>query len=262
MFKNEINYDSIDQINERTLLHYFFMFMTNINENYFITINKLMKLVVEKNKRDIFKRNCLFYLFIDFCGDQKKNKDPFEILEYCLKNKFFNISLNDKDILGNNLIIYATRCGFIKSVEILLFYGAVLDDSKDNEGNNIYSIALMTNENLFFYLYNIRKANLDINQKINVFNSNLDSFLENQKESSNKKINNINNSEQNSQILNMYDFFHDPELILVEGYNIENNIVNEKNYKTNIKEIDIENKNFNNKDKNDMGFTLFDLLNQ
>ena len=157
IFKNEINYDLIDQINERTLLHYFFMFMTDINENYSTSINNLMKLVVEKNKNDIFERNCLFYLFIDFCGDPKKNKDPFEILEYCLKNKFFKISLNDKDVLGNNLLIYATRCGFIKSVEILLFYGSVLDDSKDNEGNNIYSIALMTNENLFFYLYNIKK---------------------------------------------------------------------------------------------------------
>ena len=58
----------------------------------------------------------------------------------------------------------------------------------------------------------------------------------------------------------MYDFFHDPELILVEGYNMENNIMNEKYYELNIKEK--ENKNFNNKDKNDMGFTLFDLLNQ
>ena len=123
------------------------MFMKDINENYSTSINKLVNLVVEKNKKDIFKRNCLFYLHIDFCGDTKKNKDPFEILEYCLKNKFFNISLNDIDVFGNNLLIYATRCGFIESVEILVFYGAVLDDSKDNEGNNIYSIALMTNEN-------------------------------------------------------------------------------------------------------------------
>ena len=79
IFKNEINYDLIDQINERTLLHYFFMFMTDINENYSTSINKLVNLVVEKNKKDIFKRNCLFYLHIDFCGDTKKNKDPFEI---------------------------------------------------------------------------------------------------------------------------------------------------------------------------------------
>ena len=261
VFQNEINYDLIDSINERTLLHYFFMFITDINENYLTTINKLMKLVVEKNKKDIYKRNCLFYLFIDFCGDPKKNKDPFELLDYCLKNKLFEIYLNDKDILGNDLLIYATRCGFIKSVEILIFYGAILNDSKDNEGNNIYSIALMSNENLFFYLYNLKKINFDINQKINVFSTNFDSFLESKKESQKQNNkNNINNSEQNTQVLNMYDFFHDPELILFEGYEVENNIMNNKYNKLNLKEI--ENKSCNNKEKNDMGFTIFDFLNQ
>ena len=96
-FGNVINYKEIDSINKRNVLHYFFMYYSNDFDSYQQTLNYIMNLVADSNKSDIYNRNCLFYLFIDFCGDSKKIEDPYMILEYCLKNDLFHISIDEKD---------------------------------------------------------------------------------------------------------------------------------------------------------------------
>ena len=262
-FENRINFDLLDKINDRTLLHYFFMFLSNADNDYITNLNLIIDLVNEKNKKDVFNRNCLFYLFIDFSGDPKKIKDPFEILHYCFINNLFQFSINEKDILGNNLLIYATRCGFVESIKILLNNGANLDDSIDNEGNNIYSMALMANESLFFYLYENRKVYIDLNQIINVYETNYESYKIQIKNEFLKYEDNTVDSNENTQIINMYDFFHDPELTLMEGYNY----IEEKNkVKKILTDINnskkIENDYRNIEEKNDDEFTVFDLLSE
>ena len=262
-FKNEFNFNSIDTINGRTLLHYFFMSLSDFNKDYVASLNLLMDIITEKNKKDIFNRNCLFYLFIDFCGDSKKNNDPFEILDYCLKQKLVKISINKKDIFGKNLLFYATESGFIESVKILISNGANLDKQMDDYGNNIYTNAIISNEKLFFYLYKLKKINLDLYKNMNIFQSNYDTFIENKKKTKNNVNNNINNNNklQNQyEILNMYDFFHEPKLILTYGYKQDNNEIEEYN---NINKINIiESTNDNIEEKKDIEFTAFDLLNE
>ena len=244
-FKNDINFDTIDNINDRTLLHYYFMFNYDNNDNYIDYIDNLIKIINlanGKNKKDIFNRNCLFYLFIDFCGDPKKGKDPYKILEYCLKNKLFEISLNDKDIFGNNLLIYAIKCGFRKSTEILIQYESAFDDSINKEGNNIYSMALMSDEDLFFDLYNKKNINIDPLQKIYIFKSNFEYFIELQ--------NNINF--QDKRKIDMSDFLNMPELVLKEGKILENEIFE--------KGKNLISSNKNEKEKNNNEFNSFYLL--
>ena len=65
-FGNEINYKEIDSINKRNFLHYFFMCYSNDFDSYQKTLNFVMNLVADSNMNDIYNRNCLFYLFIDF----------------------------------------------------------------------------------------------------------------------------------------------------------------------------------------------------
>ena len=89
-FKDENVFDFKESNNNRTLLYYYFMFLSDINKDSISTLNSLLEIIQEKNMKDIYNRNCLFYLFIDFCGDPKKEKDPYEILDYCIKNKLFN----------------------------------------------------------------------------------------------------------------------------------------------------------------------------
>ena len=263
---NEINFDSIDNINERTLLHYYFMFISDINDKHIDDLNLLMNLVSERNKKDIFNRNCLFYLFIDFCGDPKKGEDPHEMLENCLKNKLFDISLNDKDIFDNNLLIYAIKCGFMKSVEILIKYGATLNDFDDKERNNIYLIALISNEELFFYLYDKKKIDISLEQKINIYESNFEYFLENpnNKNNSNNNININIISNQSSVKLSMDDFLNNPELIIKEGYNSDDIIMVDENELTNNTLMKKESKHEKKKEKIKKTeyeeFTVFDLL--
>jgi len=256
ILKNEFNFDSIDSINGRSLLHYFFMSLSDINKDYINTINILMNIITEKNKKDIFNRNCLFYLFIDFCGDPKKNKDRFEILDYCLKQKLFNISINEKDIFGKNLLFYATECGFINSVKILISNGATFDEYLEDNENNIYINALISNEKLFFYFYDIKKVNLDLYKKINIFQSNYYSFIENKDDIKYEK-NNKFESYNSNQILNMYDFFHEPELIIQEGYYPDNK---EIEYPNKINKEDIKNEYI--EENQESEFTAFNLLNE
>ena len=58
-------------------------------------------------------------------------------------------------------------------------------------------------------------------KKINIFQSNYYSFIENKDDIKYEK-NNKFESYNSNQILNMYDFFHEPELIIQEGYYPDN----------------------------------------
>ena len=255
-FESEINFDSIDNINNRTILHYFFMFFLDSFENFTNILRVLMNLTTEYDKKDIFNRNCLFYLFIDYSGDPKNIKDPFMILEYCLSNELFKIVIDEKDIFGNNLLFYSVKGGFIESVKTLIKYGASINDSINNEGNNIYTTSLMVNEEMFFYLYNIRKINNILDQNIFITISNFDYFIETKNNENENLKNNININEK--QLISMYDFFHNPELILTEGYDIEKTKIEEK--KNIINKIENENEKTN--EKYDNQFTIINLLNE
>ena len=261
IFKNEIDFNIIDNVNNRTLLHYFFMFYIDTFENYINILNILMNTIIDYDKKDVFGRNCLFYLFIDFCGDPKKIEDPYMILDYCLKEKIFQISINENDIFRNNLLFYSIKGGFMESVKTLIKYGATIDDSINIEGNNIYTTALMANEELFFYLYNNKKIDNILEQKIFITIPNFNFFM-NVKENENNQNNN-NDNNQALYLLNMNDFFHDPDLILTEGYNIEKNITENKVIeKKNDLIIKNELENEKNNYKNDNQFTIMNLLNE
>ena len=268
-FKEENVFDIKEPNNNRTLLHYYFMFISNIYKDLISTLNLLLKIITEKNKKDIYNRNCLFYLFIDFYGDPKKENDPYEILDYCLKNKLFKFDINEKDIFDKNLIFYAVQSGFILSVKILISNGAILDDYFDTNDNNIYSNALISNGELFFILCMIKKiTNFDLYQRINIFQSNYDCFIENakefKKEQKNCQENNIIKLNNEHNELNMYDFFHNPELILEKVYNDDedededNRISKIYNYRMKVNSMKDRFKNI--KIKFDTEFTVFDLL--
>ena len=256
IFGNEINYKFIDNVNERTFLHYFFMYYSNNCDIYIKTLNFIMNFVSDQNKKDIFNRNCLFYLFIDFSGDSKKVEDPYKILEFCLKNKLFQISINEKDIFGNSLIHYSIKGSFMESMKVLLKYGALLDYSINYEGNNIFALSLIANEDIFLHLYNTTKISNISKQKIFVMKQNYDFFLNLIKEKIDDKYDNNDNLK-----LSMFDFFHNPELILDVSYNIEKKKVNEKEFKINDKELEkMENSTvLSNKEKH---FSLLNLLNE
>ena len=249
IFTNKINFDLIDKINNRTLLHYFFMFYPDYTffDVYTNLLNYLMKLKIDKNKKDIYNRNCLFYLLIDFCGDTKIIEDPYRILEYCLKNKLFEIDLNENDIFGNNLIFYSIKGGFKESLKILLKYGAELNDSINNDGNTIYSSSLIVNEELFLYLYDIKKDPNIFEHKVFYNFNNYEYYIN----SSKKKVINKNGKYKKNLTLSMFDFFNNPKLILKSNHKIKKkankkrikiNIINNKN---NIKINHINKKNNN-----------------
>ena len=119
----------------------------------------------------------------------------------------------------------------MKSVEILIKYGATLNDFDDKERNNIYLIALISNEELFFYLYDKKKIDISLEQKINIYESNFEYFLENPNNKNNSDNNiNINIiSNQSSVKLSMDDFLNNPELIIKEGYNSDDIIMVNEN---------------------------------
>ena len=254
-FMSEINFDFLDNINKRTLFHYFFMFYSDDSlDTYIKILDIIIDFNIDYNKKDIFGRNCLFYLFIDFFGDPKGSNDPFKILNYCLKKNIFKVSPNDKDILGNNLFYYSIQCGFLESVNLLLEYGAKLDDSPNKDGNNIYSLALMANDELFLYLNNIGKISNILDQKLFIMSSNYDCFMN---ENNNKDF-----SFKNEIKLNMYNFFHDPELILSQSNKIENQIIIEENNKIKDKSLIEKSEEETFKENYENQFSMLDLLNE
>ena len=249
-FGNVINYKEIDSINKRNVLHYFFMHYSNDFDSYQQTLNYIMNLVADSNKSDIYNRNCLFYLFIDFCGDSKKIEDPYMILEYCLKNDLFHISIDEKDIFGNSLLIYSIKGCFMESMKVLLKYGASLDNTINKEGNDIFATSIMANDFIFFYLYNIKRIPNILDNNIFLMSQNYDSFL-------NSKIENNNDENDTNIKLSMKDFFQEPLLILTKSSDIQKNNKNNKNKKKEHIEK-IENKIISSNDENH--FTLLNLL--
>ena len=250
-FGNEINYKEIDIINKRNILHYFFMCYSNDFDSYQKTLNFVMNLVADSNMNDIYNRNCLFYLFIDFCGDPKKKEDPYMILEYCLKNNIFHVSIDEKDIFGNSLLTYSIKGCFMESMKVLLKYGASLDNTLNKEGNDIFSTAIMANDDIFFHLYNIKRIPNILDNKIFLMSKNYDFFL-------NSKLENNNDGIGTNTKLSMKEFFQKPNLILNKSSGIE-----KKNKNKNKKKEAIE------KMKSDIipsydenHFTLLNLLNE
>ena len=83
------------------------MFNSENFEHFKNNLTYLLNIIPDKSQKDIFHRNCLFYLFISYYGSPKKIEDPFNKLEYSLKNNLFNIDINENDIFRNNLLFYA-----------------------------------------------------------------------------------------------------------------------------------------------------------
>ena len=154
-------------MNGRTLFHYINIFSPEDNKKLYIyktILFELIKLPIDLNKKDIFKRNGLFYLFIDF-NEKIRKQDPYLKLELCLKNCGVS-DINDVDIYGNSLIFYAVQIKAYKSIKILIEHKASLN-IKNKEGNTIYSIAsILGDYDLFILLYNANKDNSIFLQKV------------------------------------------------------------------------------------------------
>ena len=215
-FKSIFSINNCDTINRRTLLHYYFMFNSNSFNDFKNTLGILIKMVKDCNLKDIYNRNCIFYLFIDCYGDSKQIEDPYKQLELCLGINLFKIDINENDIFGNNLVFYVIKGGFIESLKFLIKYGAYLEKPAiNNTRNSIYSTSIMVNDKIFVYLYNLQKVSNIIEQKCYKIYENYEIF------ENSKKKNTINNNNNEFNIgLNMYDFFHNPELIIDNGYEI------------------------------------------
>ena len=260
--KTIIDLNCIDNVNNRTLLHYFFMFYSDTFENFIDIFNKIIKLKININKKDIYKRNCLFYLFIDYCGDPKKIEDPFQKLDYCLKNNLFEINLDEKDIFENTLLFYSIKGGFTKSIEILIKYGAKITNSINYEGNTIYSTALIVNDRIFNYLYNLEKNPTIFEQKICKIYQNYESFLnfQNKRKKDDKKLN-LNEYKQNNNsnnLLSLYDFFNNDQLILYDEEKIKYGKQNDKKEEDYLEEYEFEDYILENDSQNN--FSLISLL--
>ena len=163
----DITFNDFDNINQRTLLHYIFMFSEDDNskvymfKHYHCILNQLK---IDINKKDTYKRIALFYLFIDE-NEKIKNVDPFFKLEFCLKKNIYN-NLDDVDIYGNSLIFYAVQSRAYKSIKLLFDFGVSLD-IKNNDGNTIFTIAAILGDyDLFTFLYNLKK---NVKEKKEIF---------------------------------------------------------------------------------------------
>ena len=149
---------SFNNIYDRNIFHYFCMYSIDFNTKLYIFkdfINQLIKAEIDINKKDKYKRNGLFYFFIDE-NEKIKENDPVAKLEYCLKKTSFGTdNLDDTDIYGNSLIFYAVQARAYKSIKLLFDYGISLDLT-NNDGNNIFSTAVILGDcELFKYLYNL-----------------------------------------------------------------------------------------------------------
>lgn len=122
-FYLDITFNDFDNINQRTLLHYIFMFSEDDNskvymfKHYHCILNQLK---IDTNKKDTYKRIALFYLFIDE-NEKIKNNDPSVKLEFCLKNSSFGSdNLDDIDIYGNTILFYAVLARAYKSIKNII----------------------------------------------------------------------------------------------------------------------------------------------
>ena len=163
------DFDDFNCLNRRSLFHYFIMYSPEDNKKFYIfkIIYFILIKIVDIDKKDIFKRNALFYFFIDD-NEKIKNCEPFLKLELCLKNNKI-ININETDIYGNSLIFYAVQARAYKSINLLVEHGASLD-LKNKDKNTIYSIACILGDyKLFSFLYDIKKYNKVFLQKVYSF---------------------------------------------------------------------------------------------
>ena len=223
VFDNTIQYDNFNSIYDRNLFHYICLYSSEDNTIFYIFKEIYLNLIknpINLSKIDIYKRNALFYLFIDE-NEKIKSKDPFFKLEFCLKNNAIN-NLNQQDIYGNNLLFYAVQARSFRSIKLLLDFGVSLD-IKNCEENTIYSIASIIGDyKLFLYLYNLRR----------------DKHIFLHKVYSSKQLELFNNKEDKiSQIINLYKIMNEPipkKSIFIECF-ISNNSKNYKSSEKNIK---------------------------
>ena len=222
VFDNTIQYDNFNSIYDRNLFHYICLYSSEDNTKFYIFKEIYLSLIknpINLSKIDIYKRNALFYLFIDE-NEKIKKEDPFFKLEFCLKNNIIN-NLNYQDIYGNNLLFYAVRAKSYKSIKLLIDLGVSLD-IKNCENNTIYSIAAIIGDyKLFSYLYNLKKDNHIFLHKVY----------------SSKQLELFDNKEDKiSQILNLYRIMNDPipkKTIFIDAFKINYS----KNSKSSEKKI-------------------------
>ena len=166
--KNNIfDLNDFNTINKRTLFHYLNIYSSDDIQKLYIykeILYHLFDLSVDLNKKDIFERNALFYLFIND-NEKIKNIDPYLKLEFCLEI-INNTDLNNIDIYGNSLIFYAVQAKAYNSIKLLVKNNISLDII-NKEGNTIYSIAAILGDfDLFKFLYQIHNNNNIFLQKV------------------------------------------------------------------------------------------------
>ena len=169
-FENLIDFNLYNFQNERSLLHYICLYLSDNNIKIDINLYKeifffLYNLKIDFSVKDQFKRNFLFYLFLSE-NDNIKTIDPFKELEYFLTNYKLD-NLNDVDIFGNNLLFYAIQSKAFNCINILLNAGISFDISQKNNENSIYSLSLLIGDfKLFLYFYNKNKNPNIFNHKV------------------------------------------------------------------------------------------------
>ena len=154
-----------------------------------------MELKIDITKKDQFNRNALFYLFL---GENDKIKiiDPYNELKYFLNNYKFG-DLNDMDVFGNSLLLYALQSEAMNSVKILIDHGIAFNNFQPKNENSIYSLVLSRGEiKLFRDLYNM-------NKDANIFGHKI---YEQYKIKENENI--INNNENEEKGETLYDYLN------------------------------------------------------
>ena len=235
---NEIDINIFNYENNRSLLHYICLYLTDDNKNtelfkdVILYLTSATKGIIIKDK---FNRSPFFYFFID-ANEKSKDTDPFVKFEFCLKSFKFNI--NDVDIFGNNLLFYAIKSKAYNCIKMLINSGINISIIQNNNENSVYSLSLFIgNLELFSHLYNITK-----NQ--NIFNHKIYKPFEYK---INKEIVIFKDQSEKGQTL--YDFLNKEPLVDLKNQNIFNkdkiNIINKINKKISFKRNIFIQKEFN-----------------
>ena len=152
--RDEIDFNLFNNEQKRSLIHYICLYLSDDKYiNYFIQLFSFIEnLKIDQSLKDIYERNCLFYLFLDQ-NDNNKINDPIQQLIIIFQKYKFN-NLNDKDIFGNYLLFYVIQSKAEKCLEFFLNNGIIISSEQPNNENSIFSISLLDkNIILFNYLY-------------------------------------------------------------------------------------------------------------
>ena len=166
-FKDIIDFSLFNYEQKRSLLHYICLYISDNNNIKLFNeiLSYLDTLELNYSQKDIYERNCLFYLFLNE-DDIRKKHDPIQQLMYIFeKIKIENI--NDKDIFGNDLLFYAVKSRAFQCVDFIINHGAIITSKQNNNENSIFSISLLKKEvQLFYYLYDKINDKSIFNHKI------------------------------------------------------------------------------------------------